>query len=181
MNSFDIAYKITSGNEGGYVLEDGDTGGETYCGVSRVNNPHWGGWSIVDKHKPLKKGQIIKDAVLDKLVKDFYKEKYWNPIKGDTLPSQEIANGAYDQAVNGGVSTAKTMLKAIGVVICLVVMCFASYAQPIPKLQKERDSLLIVTKEQALKLWRVKNYATICNRKPSQRKFLLGWINRAIK
>lgn len=180
MNDFEIAYKITAANEGGYCLEDGDTGGETYCGISRTNNPKWSGWAIVDKQKPLRKNQIINDATLIGLVKNYYKKMYWDTINGSQLPSQDIANQAYDQAVNGGVGSAKKLLKTIGITICMLLLCFTSISQPCPKIQRERDSLLLVTKSQAFRIERVRFYAKICNKKPSQRKFLLGWVNRAI-
>ena len=111
----------------------------------------------------------------------FYKKMYWDPIKGDTLPSQDVANQAYDEAVNGGVGSAKKMLKAIGITVCMLIFSISLMAQPCPKLQRERDSLLLVTKSQGIRLERIKARVNLCNRKPSQRKFLLGWINRAIK
>jgi hypothetical protein len=193
MIEFEIAYKITEGNEGGYVLEDGDTGGETYCGISRVNNPTWIGWQIVDAKKPLKKGQIINDSVLHGLVKSFYKKNYWLPLSPDKLGSQDLANQAYDQAVNGGVSSAKKMLKAIGIIVMILFIStvgFGQTKQPISNgitpieyysLKRERDSLLLVTKTQAFRIERIRFYVSIANKKPSQRKFLLGWVNRALK
>jgi lysozyme family protein len=102
MASFEQALKPTLIKEGGWVNDDADTGKETYRGISFANWPKWGGWSIVNKNKPLKKGQIIKDEQLDKLVAMFYRESFWNPIKGDEIINQDVANDLFDKAVNLG-------------------------------------------------------------------------------
>lgn len=111
---FEISYKKTNINEGGWVHEDGDTGLETYCGISRKWFPDWAGWPIVDAHKPLEKGQHIKDENLIKLKKEFYKKEFWDKLfpKGE-CDSQELADQAYDFAVNVGVPEAKKLLKKV--------------------------------------------------------------------
>ena len=111
MANFDIAYKITSGNEGGYANVDGDTGAETYCGISRKWFPKWTGWQLVDAAKPLKHGQIIKSELLPKFVRSFYKNEFWDKIGGDKIEPQALANQVYDMAVNASVATALKLLK----------------------------------------------------------------------
>jgi len=113
MANFQISYKKTNGNEGGYAYVDGDTGEETYCGISRKWFPKWAGWSIVDKHKPLKHGQIIKDDALEALKEEFYKEEFWDKLKGDKIESQELADQAYDFAINSGLDAARKLLKQV--------------------------------------------------------------------
>jgi len=110
MADFKTAFKITSGNEGGYCNVDGDSGGETYCGIARNSNPNWKGWAIVDQHKPLHFRQILSISELESLVESFYKENYWNKVNGDSIPIQDLANQVYDMAVNSGVSQAKKLL-----------------------------------------------------------------------
>ena len=51
MADFIPAKTITGGLEGLYSYDPNDPGGETWCGVSRVNNPNWSGWAIIDAHK----------------------------------------------------------------------------------------------------------------------------------
>lgn len=180
--SFDTAYKITARNESGYAHVDGDTGEETYNGISRKWFPHWPGWAIVDAHKPLSHGQTIKDARLEQMEKEFYHVEFWNKISGDKLPSQDLANQAYDQAVNGGVPSAKQMLRSVGIVICMLIMLFSASAQnnPCQKIQRERDSLMLVTQQQGVRLWRIRRYVQIVDKNRSQAKFLRGWIKRAL-
>lgn len=107
MANFDIAYKQTSKFEGGWVNNSGDSGKETYRGISRVANPNWLGWKIVDSYK--KKSNFPKnldsDKKLQELVKTCYKENYWNPVWGDKILNQKVANDFFDTAVNMGVAT----------------------------------------------------------------------------
>lgn len=106
MANFEEAYKRTCKFEGGWVNKDGDSGKETYKGISRVANPNWPGWSIVDAYK--KKSNFPKnldsDKKLQQLVKDCYKNNYWNPVWGDKIKNQKVANDIYDTAVNMGVA-----------------------------------------------------------------------------
>jgi lysozyme family protein len=115
MANFDIAYKKTSGNEGGYANVSGDNGGETYCGISRKFWPNWAGWKIVDANKPLKHNQIIKNPTLESLVKGFYKKEFWDKIEGDKIDNQDVADTLYDFGVNAGTGVSiKQIQKVLG-------------------------------------------------------------------
>ena len=105
MANFEIAYKRTCKFEGGYVNDDADSGKETYKGISRTANPKWSGWKIIDSCKKQKgfPKNLDNDQTLQSLVCQCYKENYWNPIWGDKLSNQEVANDLYDTAVNMGV------------------------------------------------------------------------------
>lgn len=106
MAEFLEAYRLTNINEGGYVNDPTDSGGETYCGISRKNFPNWQGWKIVDGYKPITKGDTIKDVILEGLKKSFYKNNFWDKCKLDFEDNQELANNIYDTAVLEGVSFA---------------------------------------------------------------------------
>jgi lysozyme family protein len=108
LTSFEIAYKRTKKFEGGYVNDPDDNGGETYNGISRRANPNWAGWKIIDEQK--KKPDFpnnLKERKqeLDELEKDLYKKNYWDPIWGDRIKDQRVANDMFDTAVNMGVAT----------------------------------------------------------------------------
>lgn len=95
MASFNEAYFITMNNEKGYSNDSLDVGGETYLGISRKFNSEWQGWLIIDEIKSqrkLKHCEVIDDGKLKKLHKDFVRQKYWNEIQGDKIPSQQFAN-----------------------------------------------------------------------------------------
>lgn len=103
MADFLTAHKISATNEGGYVNDPNDMGGETYRGISRKYNPKWNGWAVVDNYK--KYLQLFKgftDAKLDQLAQLFYKENFWNtPFNLDIAKDQQVANQLYDETFNG--------------------------------------------------------------------------------
>jgi hypothetical protein len=120
MASFSIANKLTTGHEGYYVSEAfwrarGDNrSGETYLGIDRKANPNWQGWPVIDAYKanfqspawwnsnasynfrfPAHLGlEAMKDAK--------FKADYWDPIKGDQIKNQELANLIFDIHIMSG-------------------------------------------------------------------------------
>lgn len=113
MAKFDIEFQKIVFVEGGYVNDPDDAGGETYLGISRKANPNWGGWRIIDKIK--KEGKFTNKSLTDRLKKDkslttsaklLYKEKYWDVMELDDIPSQDIAHQLFDTGVNMGVASA---------------------------------------------------------------------------
>lgn len=83
-----------------------DPGGVTQLGVTQRAWEEWLGRSV---------SVLEMKALRPKTVKPFYKEKYWDKIKGDWLPSG-VDNAAFDMAVNSGVSrTARYMQRIAGV------------------------------------------------------------------
>ena len=108
MAKFEIAFRRTKRFEGGYVNDPQDAGGETYNGISRRANPTWAGWRVVDemKRKPnFPKNLRERKSILDDLEFSLYKTNYWDPVWGDKIREQVVANDMYDTAVNMGVGT----------------------------------------------------------------------------
>lgn len=125
MANFEIAEKITGGNEGGYANNPADTGGETWAGVSRNNFPTWTGWVIIDQIKRNygKDARTINkhafaNTELKKSVSDFYKKNFWDVNKLDQFKDQQVANTVYDFGVNSGVGrAAKFLQEVLGVTV----------------------------------------------------------------
>lgn len=96
--------------EGLYVNDPDDSGGETYMGISRKNNPKWVGWGVIDEEK--KKGiknintRLKQNESLTNSVKLYYKIHYWDVMLLDEVPNQRIAHQMFDTAVNMGVTAA---------------------------------------------------------------------------
>lgn len=117
MANFKLAYEVTMKHEGGYSNHPKDIGGETYKGISRVYNPGWSGWKMVDKAKTT--GRSFPDCLalpeykkLNKeMVPQFYKEKYWDVFLGDKIEQQIIANELFDTGVNMGPQRAVLFLQ----------------------------------------------------------------------
>lgn len=107
MADFLIAFNRTEKNEGKdiWTKVDGDSGGETWSGISRKANPSWSGWKILDQIKNKKNGQKISTPELEERKQSLYRANYWNPIWGDEIKNQKVANDLYDTGVNMGPST----------------------------------------------------------------------------
>jgi lysozyme family protein len=91
--SFDKAFALTVGVEGGYVNDPADPGGETKYGVSKRAHPD------VD----------IKSLTLEQ-AKDIYRRDYWSPAVCDKMP-ERIGHLVFDCAVHHGVKTAIKLLQ----------------------------------------------------------------------
>ena len=118
MADFKTALALTDANEGGYMFDEDDPGGETYRGIARKKEPDWGGWPIIDDIKsnqdsslPPLEQQLIDNSLLNESADQFYKRKYWDAIKLDECPDQDIANELYDTGVNQGVRRASKYLQ----------------------------------------------------------------------
>lgn len=104
MADFKTAHVKVAANEGGYVNDKNDRGGETWKGIARVMNPQWPGWKVIDSYRNDSRFPAILKTLpdLEREVLAFYKAYYWNVIKGDDLKHQEVATSLYDSAVNMG-------------------------------------------------------------------------------
>ena len=91
---FNAAFTALIGNEGGYVNDPRDPGGETKYGISKRAYP----------------GEDIAGMTLER-AKEIYLRDYWGPAGCDAVPDQ-IKFVLFDTAVNSGVKTAIKMLQA---------------------------------------------------------------------
>lgn len=163
--------------EGGYVNDKLDSGGETYCGIARNSNPNWQGWKIVDKYKPLKWNQKIQDSTLEQLLIDIYDFKYYQPIKADKIDSDMIRTHLYDMGVNAGTGAAvkllqKSINKVYGVTIAVdggignITLTYTNNKAKMNELVNE-----FINQRRIY-------YQELADRKPTNKKFLQGWLNR---
>jgi len=113
---FDPSYDATMEAEGRGVRTKNklDPGGESYSGISRIHHPGWGGWKLIDKW--LRAGEQLKPeeiALLEPMVRKFYRDVFWHPIAGDQLAelSPAIALKVFDVGVNVGHERASEWLQ----------------------------------------------------------------------
>jgi lysozyme family protein len=113
MADFKISYDRVMGHEGLYSNDPVDKGGETYKGISRIYNPDWEGWKVVDeyKHRGVFPDNMKDDTYLENLVYKFYYKTYWDKFWGDYIECQEIADELYDISINMGVNRAVTFIQ----------------------------------------------------------------------
>ena len=96
--TFDEAFDVLIGHEGGYVNHPGDPGGETKFGISKRAYP------ALDI-KALTLGQA----------KAIYRRDYWIPAGCDRAP-EPLRFDLLDMAVNSGVKVAiRTLQRALGI------------------------------------------------------------------
>lgn len=96
--SFQRAFDLVIGHEGGLVDDQDDPGGLTKFGISQRAYP----------------GEDIR-ALTREMAGEIYRRDYWAAIKGDQLP-EALALCLFDMAVNSGVSQAvRTLQRAIDV------------------------------------------------------------------
>ena len=102
MNSFDHAFDLLIGNEGGYVNNPKDPGGETNWGITRavaVDNGYSGSMKIMPKET----------------AKQIYRKMYWDKLQCDQLPFV-VAFQLFDAGVNhGNTQAAKFLQRALSV------------------------------------------------------------------
>lgn len=153
-------------NEGGYILHEvkGDLGGQTYAGISRKYHPSWPGWRLIDA----KEEEGLREAV-----KVFYWSKFWKKIQGDEMSSQECAELIFDFCVNAGctvgIKLAQMVLRTHTDGI-MGKMTLAALNDVDPEEFKTKYVIAMIMR-----------YTEIVNRNAEQKKFLLGWLNRALR
>jgi lysozyme family protein len=90
--TFDEAFDLLLGNEGGYANSPSDPGGETMWGITRrvaLQEGYTG-----DMHT------LPRDTA-----KAIYLKRYWEPLRADRMPDA-LKFSLFDAAVNSGVSQA---------------------------------------------------------------------------
>ena len=166
MADFLPAFEQMIKDEGGYVLHDveGDTGGMTYAGIARNKNPHWKGWPYIDSKE--------MGGALTGLVREFYKQEFWDKMRGDEIREQDIANSIFNFGVNAGMGMAVKLAQ-------LVVGATPDGgigAKTVELLNQQNPTDF----RKSYALTKIARYAEICNKNRTQSKFLLGWINRTM-
>ncbi len=137
-----------------------DYGRQTYAGISRRYHPRWEGWALIDADRP----------VPDGLVEQFYRAEFWNPIQGDALTNQAIAEAVFDWAVQRGPKKAVDL--ALAVLGLPPTLSMLAAVRELNALPSPRAFVLDYG-------WRrVKHRLEIAGRDQSQRVFLLGWLRR---
>lgn len=78
----------------------GDPGGETYRGIARNYHSDWLGWVIWDEVRAGKRDEGQARTELEHLATEFYRERYWSPLRAELVPSDAIGIELLEQAVH---------------------------------------------------------------------------------
>ena len=174
MAEFKITLQKTLAHEGGYVNDPDDAGGETYKGISRANHPNWKGWSIIDLAKSISTfpGNLLNNVELQKQVELFYLYEFWIPMKADLLSNQTSCDSIFAFAVNTGMTTSIRIVQSIvGTNVDGIVGV---------KTLSKINSMDFGYFQAALTVAKLKYYLHVIRRRPTNKKFLLGWISRSL-
>lgn len=104
--NFEYCLEIILEHEGGFVDHPDDPGGMTNLGITAETYANWHGISLDD----IEKHDMIDLNESD--VAPIYREKYWNEIMADSLPSG-LDLSVFDMAVNAGNRRASRILQSI--------------------------------------------------------------------
>jgi len=191
MANFSKAFSVTMANEGGYVNDPQDTGGETYKGIARKYHPDWVGWEAIDKLKTAGneadwEAQIDDDEQIQANIETFYKTFYWDRFWGDKIESQEIAEKLFDIAVNMGVYRSVSFLQQIINLLNRNEKLFDDITedglfgpislQTLQKCTEEKGGAGHVL--QLLSILQGAYYVESAQKRKTNKRFLRGWLNR---
>ncbi|MFA5326900.1 MAG: glycosyl hydrolase 108 family protein [Prolixibacteraceae bacterium] len=174
MADFNKAFQLMILNEGGYVNDPADPGGETYKGIARKIHSKWSGWTIVDikKRQSDFPANLDKDDELQGMITDFYRITFWDRVNGDQITNQEVANSIFDFGVNAGLSASASLAqmvvdaKADGVIGPISLQAINSF--------NPEHFLASFT------VAKIARYISIVKKRPVSRKYFYGWICRAL-
>jgi lysozyme family protein len=155
MANFKNAIKKVLVNEGGYVNDPKDSGGETKFGITKRTYPN-----VDIKNLTIAEAEAI------------YKKDYWGKIKGNDIASDDVAYEILDAAVNMGVRTSSKLAQ-----ITIGAYPDGIIGQKTLKELNGADTELFVTK---FKLSKVARYIYLAKKYSKNRKFLFGWISRVL-
>jgi lysozyme family protein len=152
--------------EGGYVNDPDDAGGATKYGVTLEVWKKEG----YDKNKDgVIDSNDVKMITKEEAAK-IAKKGYWDILKGDEIKSQSIAEFIVDWAYNSGTKTAiKKLQQTLGL---------TEDGNFGPNTLRETNAADAETLFDELKARRQAFFEAIVRAKPSQKKFLKGWLIR---
>ena len=158
---FEKAFEYVIQNEGGYVFDKNDPGGETKFGISKRSYP----------------ALNIKDLTLEDAKKIYYRD-FWQKGKFEEILDDLVATQVFDFSVNLGIRASvivlQRALRSVGInvqedgLMGSQTLYAASNSDP--------RCLLAAIKSEAAGYYR-----QIAAKNPSQQKFLKGWLNRAYR
>ena len=165
MAEFLPAFERMIVNEGGYVLHTvaGDRGGMTYAGIARNFHPSWQGWKVIDQG----------ETPPAELVRQFYRSNFWAPLRLDEVEHQEVAGNLFDFGVNAGRGTAAKLAQ----LVVGVTPDGKVGAKTLSALNAIDPDLFVAR----YALAKIARYRDIVVKNRTQQRFLVGWLNRALK
>lgn len=194
MADFEKAYAVVRKNEGGYVNNPNDKGGETYKGIAFRSWPYWAGWRRINEINAsftppasMKQREDLMEAdmYLQQLVHDFFRINFWDSLNLNLVTSQVIAAEIFDTAVNMGLSTAgKFVQRALNVsnkngkLYPDVTVDGQIGPKTILMINNHPDRKILL---KTLNMLQGEKYISICEADRTQEMFYYGWMERVME
>jgi len=148
-------------NEGSYVFDKNDPGGETKFGITKKSYP----------------ALNIRDLTLEDAKKIYYRD-FWQKGKFEEIDDEKVATQLFDLSVNLGMRVAVIVLQRT----------LRSVGKNVQEDGLMGSQTLLATTDSdprcllaAIKSEAAGYYRQIVAKNPSQQKFLKGWLNRAYR
>lgn len=159
MSTFEKAVAIVLKNEGGYVNDPKDPGGETNFGISKRSYP----------------GLDIKSLTKEKAA-EIYKYDFWAPYPFDDLVFAELAIKVFDTSVNVGSKRAFRFLQQAANTLGATLVVDGAWG---PKTTAAVNKLNQGTLLSVYREVQANYYKSLVVSNPSLSKYLRGWLRRA--
>lgn len=157
-NRFQKAFDNLIKEEGGYVNDPDDPGGETKYGVSKRSYPHL---------------NINKLTLND--VSKIYRKDFYDVLRCDELPTDRVAQEVLEQGVNMGVKTVISFLQIVAKSVGSPIDVDGKIGpKTLGALKRIPEDVLLA----ALKSLAIAHYLELAHERPPMRKYLNGWIRR---
>lgn len=158
---FKKAFNYVLKNEGGYVNNSSDPGGETKYGISKRSYPNLN----------------IRQLSLKDVEKIYFCD-YWLKGKFEKIPDENVATQLFDLSVNLGIRATiivlQRALRSVGINVVEDGLLGSQTLSGV--IFSEPSNLLAAIKSEAAGYYRL-----IAAKNPQQQKFLNGWLNRAYR
>lgn len=156
MADFEKALKKVLRWEGKLVDDANDLGGRTAYGITqRTYNQYYTGdvWDITEEQ-----------------IRYIYRRGYWDKIQGDFIGSQSVAEIVFDMAVNSGVKTAVIKLQML-----LELKPDGIFGPlTLKAVNRKNPKMLFMEYHDVRRAY----YRIIVENRPTNKKYLQGWLNR---
>lgn len=137
-------------------------------------NSKWNGWTTIDilKRQPGFPANLDKNDGLQSDVEDFYRITFWDPMNGDKLSNQQIANSIFDFGVNAGLATSVSLAQMVVEVKADGVIGPLSIAA----INGSNPEMFMAS----FTLAKIARYINIVKKRPDSRKYFYGWVCRSL-
>lgn len=159
MSDFRPAFEFMIRHEGGYVNDPHDAGGETNWGISKRAYP-----------------ELDIKTLTQEDAAQIYQRDYWQPHPYGMIESQGVADKVFDFAVNMGFNRAHKLLQSSCNECGQLTTVDGGFGPVTLRATNACDPKRLIDE---LKASASKFYMTLASERPTNQKFLNGWLTRA--